>query len=292
MRAACSACIHTLAREPAAVRALVAQHVALWPLLGCSRQHQARGARCCGACGVPRSCADCCSVADMAEGPPYAVGICPLSGSPPSCCVHGNVLRALCDFDKIWHWYGDDVTWSEDDVIADIGVGDAFMSREFQSTLISSRYQRAASHAPQLASGSRVMLRPQYGPHAWLHSHPFRYPVYPSGDAKGLVSSHQQQVVLWSMCLLLCLLTSNGAVVAGDSTQQQERHGQLVAHGACAALSSAARAKPQQAECAPHTAWGHCPPGACHDRTSSQQVLKHLLCLLMVNDAIVSAAMT
>lgn len=72
------------------------------------------------------------------------------------------------------------------------------MSLDFQATLSGNKFASSPLVPRDLAIGSYVMLRNmQASPRCWLHSHPHRYPIYPSGDEKGLASSHQQQVGNW-----------------------------------------------------------------------------------------------
>ena len=76
-------------------------------------------------------------------------------------------------------------------------LGDSFLSLAFQSELIGNHLAQKAEVARDIGYGSVVTLRNARIAQCWLHSHPHRYPIYPSGNEKGLVSSHQQQVGAW-----------------------------------------------------------------------------------------------
>eukprot|EP00048_Salpingoeca_helianthica_P013823 m.208730 g.208730 ORF g.208730 m.208730 type:complete len:762 (+) comp15549_c0_seq1:188-2473(+) len=82
-------------------------------------------------------------------------------------------------------------------VLVRSGPGDAFMSPAFQATLEGSTFAQAPAAAVHAAFGARMTLRHVYGSRCWLHSHAHRYPVRPSGDENGLISSVQQQVTCY-----------------------------------------------------------------------------------------------
>jgi hypothetical protein len=63
-----------------------------------------------------------------------------------------------------------------------------------QATLEGSVFARQHAGQAQAAFGARITLRHVYEPRCWLHSHAHPYPVRPSGDENGLISSAQQQV--------------------------------------------------------------------------------------------------
>eukprot|EP00730_Choanoeca_flexa_P020208 TRINITY_DN9883_c0_g1_i4.p1 TRINITY_DN9883_c0_g1~~TRINITY_DN9883_c0_g1_i4.p1 ORF type:complete len:762 (+),score=107.35 TRINITY_DN9883_c0_g1_i4:27-2312(+) len=88
--------------------------------------------------------------------------------------------------------------WVHFTLLPKSGSGDAFMSMDFQRGLINSPFAREQAAASEIANLSLITLRPAHLSGGWLHSHPHRYPIYPSGDKKGLVSSYQQQVTLYS----------------------------------------------------------------------------------------------
>lgn len=73
------------------------------------------------------------------------------------------------------------------------GTGDSFMSAPFQASLRGSPAARRTSVLRDVRVGSHIMLR-NSAVDCWLHSHAARYPIYPSGNEQGLVSSYQQQV--------------------------------------------------------------------------------------------------
>lgn len=76
------------------------------------------------------------------------------------------------------------------------GPGDSHMSKEFQSGLVGSTFNRPLTMPPHVAYGSRVMIRQEHGQRCWLHSHAYNYPTHPGGDTgpDALISSLQQQV--------------------------------------------------------------------------------------------------
>jgi dolichyl-phosphate-mannose-protein mannosyltransferase len=74
------------------------------------------------------------------------------------------------------------------------GTGDTFMSPDFQASLQGNTMARRQEVLRDVHTGSLVMLMNEAHGNCWLHSHPYRYPIYPSGDENGLVSSYQQQV--------------------------------------------------------------------------------------------------
>ena len=74
------------------------------------------------------------------------------------------------------------------------GTGDRFMSPDFQATLRGNTMARRQELLRDVKTKSLIMLANEAHGNCWLHSHPYRYPIYPSGDENGLVSSYQQQV--------------------------------------------------------------------------------------------------
>lgn len=75
-------------------------------------------------------------------------------------------------------------------------AGDAFMSMAFQRGLVNNPFSFQQAAASEVANLSLITLKPAHQEGGWLHSHSHRYPIYPSGDKTGLVSSYQQQVSL------------------------------------------------------------------------------------------------
>lgn len=83
------------------------------------------------------------------------------------------------------------------------------MSMDFQRGLVNSPFALDQAVASEVANLSLITLRPAHYEGGWLHSHAHRYPIYPSGDQQGLVSSYQQQVALpWTALRRLSLKPS------------------------------------------------------------------------------------
>ena len=85
--------------------------------------------------------------------------------------------------------------WIHFSVLSRTGKGDVFHSPAFQATLEGNPYGKPIDMPRDLAFGSLVTLEQRVQqPPCLLHSHPYRYPVYPDESKKKLVSSQQQQV--------------------------------------------------------------------------------------------------
>ena len=91
------------------------------------------------------------------------------------------------------------------------------MSMAFQRGLVNNPFAQQQASASEVANLSMITLKPAHQEGGWLHSHAHRYPIYPSGDKAGLVSSYQQQVGWRALLLPPCAQARSLSLLAPPS---------------------------------------------------------------------------